>query len=68
MYVIPTLFSSLYVLGAINWYMMQKAVMYLLEVDHKDSHVLFKSILWPWFVLELVIFNLFVHDEEDDEE
>ena len=68
MYVIPALFSSLYVLGAINWYMMQKAVLYLLEVEHNDTNVLFKSILWPWFVLELVLYNLFVYDEEDDEE
>lgn len=68
MYVIPTLFSSLYLLGAINWYMMQKAVLYLLEVEHNDTPVLFKSILWPWFVIELVIYNLFVYDEEDDEE
>jgi hypothetical protein len=68
MYVIPTLFSSLYLLGAINWYMMQKAVLYLLEVEHNDTHVLLKSIVWPWFVLELVLYNLFVYDEEDDEE
>lgn len=68
MYVIPTLFSSLYLLGAINWYMMQKAVLYLVEVEHNDTHVLFKSIVWPWFVLELVIYNLFVYVEEDDEE
>ena len=67
MYVIPTLFSSLYVLGAINWYMMQKAILHLLEVNHKDSHVLFKSSLWPWFVIELVFYNLFVYTEEDDE-
>ena len=86
MYVIPTLFSSLYLLGAINWYMMHKAVLYLVEVEHNDTHILFKTILylleeehndvsvlikssvWPLLAVNMIIDNLFVHDDEEDEE
>tara|TARA_R110001606_G_scaffold153551_1_gene294794 strand:+ start:435 stop:644 length:210 start_codon:yes stop_codon:yes gene_type:complete len=68
MYLIPTLFSSLYLLGAINWYMMHKAVLYLVEVEHNDTHILFKATVWPLFVIETILYNLFAYDDDEEDE
>jgi hypothetical protein len=68
MYLIPTLFSLLYILGAVQWYILFKAILYLLEDEHNDVSVLIKSSVWPLLAVNMIIDNLFVHDDEEDEE
>ena len=68
MYLIPTLFSLLYILGAVQWYILFKAILYLLEDEHNDVSVLIKSSVWPLFVIETILYNLFAYDDEEDEE
>ena len=68
MYLIPTLFSLLYILGAVQWYILFKTILYLLEDEHNDVSVLIKSSVWPLLAVNMIIDNLFVHDDDEEDE
>ena len=48
--------------------MMHKAVLYLVEVEHNDTHILFKATVWPLFVIETILYNLFAYDDDEEDE
>tara|TARA_R110000796_G_scaffold7986_9_gene26812 strand:- start:567 stop:782 length:216 start_codon:yes stop_codon:yes gene_type:complete len=56
--------TSIYILGAINHYIMMKAIYIILEQPYRSVNIRLKAAIWPWEVVT----TLWLTSKDDYEE
>tara|TARA_R110002072_G_scaffold97508_3_gene214421 strand:+ start:3300 stop:3518 length:219 start_codon:yes stop_codon:yes gene_type:complete len=59
--------AAIYLLGAVNQYILLKAIYIILEQPYSLSSLRLKAALWPWEVVTTVWVSWTEPDEEDQE-
>tara|TARA_R110002094_G_scaffold6169_2_gene15190 strand:+ start:499 stop:717 length:219 start_codon:yes stop_codon:yes gene_type:complete len=59
--------AAIYLLGAVNQYILLKAIYIILEQPYSLSGLRLKAALWPWEVVTTVWVSWTEPDEEDQE-
>tara|TARA_R110002124_G_scaffold55733_2_gene157897 strand:+ start:2299 stop:2517 length:219 start_codon:yes stop_codon:yes gene_type:complete len=58
--------AAIYLLGAVNQYILLKAIYIILEQPYSLSSLRLKAALWPWEVVTTVWVSWTEPDEEDE--
>lgn len=66
MLILTNVCAVLYFLGAFNHYSMTKGILYLSKTEHSDNYARWQAIVWPYYVIDMMLAMAF-GDVEDDE-
>ena len=68
MIVLTNVCAVLYFLGAFNHYSMTKGILYLSKTKHSDNYARWQAIVWPYYVLDMMLAMVFSGPEDDNDE